>query len=204
MSTPRAPRIYTKTGDNGETGLVGGQRVSKDDPRIEAYGTVDELNSVIGWVRAVAKTCNAMQSEDPLWNTIQHRLFDLGSQLATLPEDRTSTMPKVTDADVTALEAAMDDANASLAPLRNFIIPGGSTLNAALHMARTVARRAERLVVRLHRTGGCEALDVQYLNRLSDAFFIWARQSATALGHAEVAWQPALGAAGPNPDEGSR
>lgn len=183
-------RIYTRTGDTGQTGLVGGQRVPKDDLRIEAYGTVDELNAVVGLCRAEIDAHHELTELDDALAVVQHRLFDLGSLLATLPEDVAQTMPRVTEAHAQDLETAIDGVSAKLPPLRHFILPGGSRLNASLHLARTVCRRAERFVVRLHRDGGCGLDEVRYLNRLSDALFAWARHAAASLGHEEVAWKP--------------
>lgn len=189
VSADRITRVYTRTGDQGETGLVGGQRVPKDDLRIDAYGTVDELNAVVGLVRAELAPHHELTELDTELRAIQHRLFDLGSLLATLPDDVTDAMPRIRDDHVEHLEHLMDAANEDLEPLRNFVLPGGSRLNALLHLARTVCRRAERLVVRLHREGGCGDQEVRFLNRLSDAFFVSARQVAAALGHDEVHWR---------------
>ncbi len=186
----RISRVYTRTGDNGTTGLVGGQRVPKDDLRIDCYGTVDELNSVIGLVRAELDATGVLPGLDDMLELTQHHLFNLGSLLATMPKDQSPTMPRVTAANIEALESTMDAANSDLAPLKSFVLPGGSRLNALLHLARTVCRRAERLVAHLHREGGCGDEELQYLNRLSDACFVWARQAAVALEHDEVLWQP--------------
>ncbi len=186
----RITRVYTRTGDSGTTGLVGGQRVPKDDLRIECYGTVDELNSVLGLVRAELDATGVLPDLDAFLGHTQHHLFDLGSLLATMPKDQSDAMPKITAAHITALEKSMDAANEDLAPLKSFVLPGGSRLNALLHLARTVCRRAERHVAHLHREGGCGDEELQYLNRLSDACFVWARQAAVAQGHDEVLWQP--------------
>lgn len=188
MTSP--PRVYTRGGDKGETSLVGGQRVPKDDLRIDAYGTVDELNAIVGLVRAEVDGHHELSDLDDALEVVQHRLFDLGSVLATLPTDISDALPRVTESHTKALEGAIDRASAGLPTLRNFVLPGGSRLNALLHVARTVCRRAERLVVRLHRDGGCGVEEVRYLNRLSDAFFVWARFVADALGRDEVLWKP--------------
>lgn len=183
-------RVYTRGGDKGETSLVGGQRVAKDDHRIEAYGTVDELNAVLGLCRAELDGVGALADLDATLLRVQHALFNLGSALATHVDDRRSDAPAVRDEDVAKLEQVMDQANEALPALTSFVLPGGSRLNATLHLARTVCRRAERCAVTLHRDGGCTDLDVRYLNRLSDALFVWSRQAAHALGDAEVLWQP--------------
>ena len=190
-------RVYTKKGDAGATSLVGGQKVQKDDPRIEAYGTVDELNAYVGAARQSCAEAlvqrGASVALERLARTllrVQHELFNLGSLLATLPEDVHPKQARVTDADVVALEAEMDRDNAELAPLRSFVLPGGSRLNTDLHVARTVCRRAERLVVSLAAATEVDPVAVRYLNRLSDALFVWSRAAARALEHAEVLWEP--------------
>lgn len=185
-------KVYTRTGDRGETALVGGQRVPKDHGRIEAYGTVDELNSMVGLARvaAQAEPQPAMQELARRLLRVQHQLFNLGSCLATLPKDIAPGQPRVTDGDVADLEAEMDLLTAQLTPLRSFVLPGGSRANALLHLCRTVARRAERLAVALQRAEGGVEVEVRYLNRLSDAFFVWSRWAAKALGHDEVLWEP--------------
>ncbi len=190
IQTPvvKITKVYTRTGDKGDTGLVGGQRVPKDSLRIEAYGEVDELNAILGLCRAAIG--NDTQDLDPILATTQHRLFDVGSTLACLPEDRSDALPRVSDADITALEADMDARTAELEPLTSFVLPGGSELNARLHHARTVCRRAERHVVHLAREEPDDQTEARYLNRLSDALFVWARWAAVRLGHPEVRWQP--------------
>ena len=198
---PKLTKIYTKTGDDGTTGLVGGQRVRKSHPRIETYGTVDELSSFIGVARtaltgvitpaaALART-HAYQTARDLdewlaWT--QDVLFNLGAELATLPDDRTKSMPVVTAADVSALERGIDRAQNDLEPLANFILPGGSEAGATLHVARTVARRVERLMVELaeHEEISIDAL--HYVNRLSDALFVWSRWINHALEMPERLW----------------
>lgn len=182
-------KVYTRGGDKGETSLVGGQRVPKDDLRIDAYGTVDELSAVIGLCRVAAADAELTTLDERL-GRIQHALFNAGSILATLPDDRGRQQPRVRQQDVDHLEAWMDEANADLPALTSFVLPGGSELNARLHLARTVCRRAERLCVGLERAGGDCAMEVAYLNRLSDACFVWARQAAALLGHDEVLWKP--------------
>lgn len=185
-------RIYTKTGDRGDTHLVGGQRVGKDDLRIECYGTVDELNSVIGMavVSVQEARVSALQPLAAVLLRVQHELFNLGSILATLPEDVMPQQPRVTEAEIRALEADIDSMNADLPPLRSFVLPGGSRLNAELHQARTVCRRAERLLVRLFRAAPVDEVNIRYLNRLSDALFVWSRWANLKLSAPEVLWQP--------------
>lgn len=193
FSEPRVglSRIYTKTGDSGDTALAGGQRVPKDSLRIEAYGTVDELNSWVGLARAASLDSGPKAA--PLAASllrVQHQLFNLGSVLSTLPADLKPRQPRTTDADVAWLEQEMDARTAHLPPLRSFVLPGGSRLNALLHLARTVCRRAERVAVALHREGGCGAVEVRYLNRLSDALFVWSRAASHDLGQPETLWDP--------------
>lgn len=181
-------RIYTRRGDNGETSLVGGQRVSKDTLRIESYGTVDELNSFTGMA------CVSAEQELPalakILRRIQHELFNLGSILATMPEDVHPKQPRVTEAEVAQLEREMDEMNAELESLRSFVLPGGSRLNAELHVCRTVCRRAERVLVALKREEEVPDEAVRYLNRLSDAFFVYSRWASHRQKTAEVLWQP--------------
>ena len=187
-------RIYTKGGDKGDTSLVGGQRVRKDSLRIECYGTVDELNSLIGLARVTAGECAVaapgMSEFENILRRVQHELFNLGSILATLPEDVGPQQPRITATDVERLEREIDAANSELPPLRSFVLPGGSRLNAELHLARTVCRRAERLVVGLARTESAPAEAIQYLNRLSDALFVWSRWANRRLGAEENLWSP--------------
>lgn len=184
-------RVYTRKGDQGETSLVGGQRVGKDEARIAAYGDVDELMAVVGLCREEAQAAGGPVADlDPVLDKVQHGLFNLGSVLATLPDDLHAKQPRVRPRDVEALEAEIDARNGDLPPLRSFVLPGGSRLNALLHLARTVCRRAERGVVALRRAGGCSDVEVAYLNRLSDAFFVWSRWAAVRLDHDEVLWDP--------------
>lgn len=192
---PKATRIYTRTGDRGTTGLVGGRRVKKSASRIAAYGTVDELSSAIGVARAALRpvlhglTRAALLDQWLAWT--QDALFNLGTDLATPAADRKEEFPRVEPADAETLERAIDQAQRDLPPLANFIHPGGSLAGAHLHFARTICRRAERLVVALideEPDVSPEAL--RYLNRLSDALFVWARWINDALGEAEHLWNP--------------
>jgi cob(I)alamin adenosyltransferase len=199
-------RVYTKKGDAGHTSLVGGQKVPKNTARIEAYGTIDELNCFVGHCRvsalaaAAAATRDASRADlDRLAASllrIQHELFNLGSILATLPEDVHEKQPRVTEVEVAALEAEMDAMNAHLEPLRSFVLPGGSRLNADLHVARTVCRRAERLLVGLAQSDLVDAVNVRYVNRLSDTFFVMSRAAALYEDAPEVLWQPNASASG--------
>jgi cob(I)alamin adenosyltransferase len=187
-------RIYTKTGDKGETHLAGGQRVAKDSLRIECYGTVDELNAFAGMA------CISAEERIPelaaILRRVQHELFNLGSILATLPKDVHQKQARITGAEIEQLEKEIDRMNADLAPLRSFVLPGGSRLNTELHACRTICRRAERLAVSLAREEETPAEAVQYLNRLSDAFFVWSRWANHVLGVPEVLWEPNKAASG--------
>lgn len=195
-------RIYTRTGDDGTTGLVGGQRIKKNALRIAAYGTIDELSSAIGLARSALATVPEAQSAGRLsaldtvreldgwlaWT--QDVLFNLGSDLATLPQDRWDGMPLVAGDDARALERAIDRAQSELEPLNTFINPGGSQAGAFLHLARTIARRAERLLVDLREQEPISDDVMRYVNRLSDALFVWARWINGALGIPEHRWNP--------------
>ncbi len=187
-------RVYTRGGDEGETALASGQRVAKDGPRIEAYGTVDELNAFVGAARATAE---ALVDRDgrawtlvPVLLRIQHELFNLGSILATLPEDVHPRQPRVTGEEVTHLETEMDRINHDMAPLGSFVLPGSGRLNADLHLCRVVCRRAERAVVALARIESVPPEAIRYLNRLSDAFFVWSRWATHITGDPETLWDP--------------
>jgi cob(I)alamin adenosyltransferase len=188
-------RVYTRKGDAGMTRLVGGQKVSKTEGRIDAYGTVDELNANVG-AAIVAADAEGASALDKLVETlirVQHDLFNLGSILACLPEDVMPQMPKVGAADIAALEASIDRFNEELAPLRSFVLPGGSSLSAELHRCRTVCRRAERLVIALSADAEVDPNAIAYLNRLSDAFFVWGRAGLALTGKPEVLWDPNRG-----------
>jgi len=187
-------RIYTKAGDQGETHLAGGQRVAKDSHRIECYGTVDELNAFVGMAGISAS--ESVPQIAPILRRVQHELFNLGSILATRPEDVHPKQARVTEAEVRQLEIEIDRMNADLAPLRSFVLPGGTRLNTELHACRTICRRAERLAVTLAREEAIPAETIRYLNRLSDAFFVWSRWVNHALGVPEVLWEPNQAASG--------
>lgn len=176
-------RIYTKTGDEGQTGLFGGRRVSKSELRVDAYGSVDELNAFIGALRDQVQA-NATRA---VLEQIQHRLFSIGAHLASDPAKPMA--PDLRPDDIQLLENEMDTMDDQLPPLRNFILPGGHPTVSACHICRTVTRRAERLVVALHHQDAVDPMVLQYLNRLSDYFFILGRQLAADLGVEEVIWK---------------
>lgn len=187
MASGAALRIYTKTGDSGETGLFGGERVPKDHPRVAAYGDVDELNASIGLARALDPT----DFEDALLQAIQRDLFAIGAVLATPDPARLIKAlggEGLGDPAVAQLEAAIDRHEAALPPLKSFILPGGAPKGAALHMARTVCRRAERSVVGLGRATAVSPVIGRYLNRLSDLLFVLARAANRDAGAGDIPW----------------
>jgi cob(I)alamin adenosyltransferase len=182
-----APKIYTKTGDDGKTGLFGGGRVPKDHTRVESYGDVDELNAVIGAARAV----DMMPRIDEILAPVQRDLFAIGALLATPhPEKHKEQLEKarLSDKRIAQLEQAIDDCEEELEPLKAFILPGGTAKASALHVARTVCRRAERSVIRLQQTESVPQIIVVYLNRLSDLLFVLARVANKRAGAGEVTW----------------
>jgi cob(I)alamin adenosyltransferase len=189
-------RVYTRTGDLGETALVGGRRVPKDSPRIVAYGAIDELNAVVG----LARTFNAERLDegaaarwlDETLRRLQNELFDLGSELATPADAHYEGMFRVGAAEVTALEELMDGCQKELPPLKSFVLPGGGRVNAFLHQARTVCRRAEREVLALSRAEPIGEWPLRYVNRLSDVFFVLSRWVARHLGEREYLWERGL------------
>jgi cob(I)alamin adenosyltransferase len=184
---PRLTKIYTKTGDAGTTALGGGQRVPKDALRVEVYGTVDELNSAIG-VALAQGLCPRLQEVLP---AIQNELFDLGSDLCFLEEDKGKyALPQIEERHVKKLEALIDEMTAILGPLQNFILPGGSLGAAHLHTARTICRRAERIATTLARQEPLGPYVLAYLNRLSDALFVMARYENHERNVPEPLWQP--------------
>lgn len=182
-------KIYTKTGDAGQTSLLGGNRVSKASIRIDTYGTVDELNACIGLVRDQPVN----ESRKAILKEIQDRLFTIGSDLATAPgKVNKPTVPILDETDVIALEDAMDEMEAQLPELRSFVLPGGHQSVSFCHLARTVCRRTERLVVALQEEEFVDPLVVRYLNRLSDYLFVLGRKMSQELGAEEVTWRPRL------------
>lgn len=177
-------KIYTRTGDDGSTGLLGGSRVGKDDPRIVAYGAVDELNACLGVCRASGLAALI----DDVVARLQHDMFMLGAELAS-PQELPQGTEVLGDDAIARLEKSIDDFEATLAPLRQFILPGGSPAGAALHVARCVCRRAEQGVVALSRGAGVRPEAVRYLNRVSDLLFVLARAANAAAGVGDVPWE---------------
>lgn len=179
-------KIYTKTGDKGTTSLVGGTRISKGDLKIESYGTVDELNSWIGVLRDLPVN----ESRRDLLKEIQDRLFTIGADLASEPEQTKKKIPDLFETDIELLEKQMDEMNEVIPPLRAFVLPGGHQAVSFTHVARTVCRRAERLVIRLSDLEETNPLIIKYINRLSDFLFVLSRKITQELGTEEVAWKP--------------
>ena len=196
----RITRVYTRTGDAGETALVGGRRVAKDAPRIEAYGTIDELNAAIGLARVFnaerprgrARAGGAQAKLDEMLRRLQNELFDLGSELATPADAAYEGMFRVGAAEVTALERLIDECQKDLAPLKSFILPGGGRVGGFLHLARTVCRRAERRLLALSRVEPIGEWPLKYVNRLSDLLFVLSRWVGAKLGEPEYLWQRGL------------
>jgi len=212
----RITKVYTRTGDRGETALVGGKRVAKDSPRIEAYGTIDELNSVIGLARVFNEErlgegfdlpstssgpeCiegspaegEAHRFLDEVLRKIQDELFDLGSELATPADFAYEEMYRVGEREVKRLEEIIDECQKELAPLKSFVLPGGGKIAGYLHQCRTVCRRAEREILRLARAEEIGAWPLKYVNRLSDLFFVLSRWVAKRMGEKEYLWQRGL------------
>ena len=189
-------RVYTRTGDKGETGLVGGKRVPKDSSRIEAYGTTDELNAIVGIIRTFNEE-RLGEGEHHRWldevlRKIQNQLFDLGSELATPADAAYEGMFRVGAAEVTALERLIDECQKDLAPLKSFILPGGGRVGGFLHLARTVCRRAERRLLALSRVEPIGEWPLKYVNRLSDLLFVLSRWVGAKLGEPEYLWQRGL------------
>ncbi len=189
----RITKVYTRTGDAGKTRLAGGQQVWKDSLRVEAYGTIDELNASVGVVRVMNAdvldeySAAAILEEELRW--VQNKLFDVGSLLATAPGQTFKNMPQVTAADVTRLEKLIDRCQKDLAPLKEFILPGGGKVSGFLHQARTVCRRAERLCVALGKVEPVDSTIIKFVNRLSDALFVLARWVAKTQGEPEFLWE---------------
>jgi len=185
----RIDKVYTRGGDKGETSLISGERVSKADPRLECYGTVDELNATLGLVNVALETSAAGSHLLPIISRVQNELFNLGAELGASDPVRRAKLPRVEMRHVEALERDIDGVNDELPVLTSFVLPGGGAASAAFHLARTVCRRAERIVVGLSHAediGG--DLQIQYLNRLSDALFVWGRWCALKDGRPEPLW----------------
>ncbi|MGH7847712.1 MAG: cob(I)yrinic acid a,c-diamide adenosyltransferase [Candidatus Binatia bacterium] len=189
----RITRVYTRTGDQGETALVGGKRVPKDSPRIEAYAAIDELNSIVGLARVFNEEKLAEGEAHTFLNEIlrqvQEELFDLGAELATPPDFPHAAGFRVGAPEINTLERIMDDCQKELKPLPSFILPGGGRIAAYLHQCRTVCRRAEREILRLSRLEKVDENVIKYVNRLSDLFFVLARWIAARSGEKEYLWQ---------------
>ena len=189
-------RVYTRTGDKGETGLVGGKRVPKDSQRIEAYGTIDELNSVVGLARTFndekINVSEAHRFLDVILRQIQDELFDLGSELATPPDFFQEGMYRVGEREVKKIEQLIDECQKELEPLKSFVLPGGGKIGAYLHQCRTVCRRAEREILRLSRVEELSEWPLKYVNRLSDLFFVLSRWISKQTGEGEYLWQRGL------------
>jgi len=198
MGTPmiRITKVYTRTGDKGQTGLVGGKRVPKDAPRIEAYGTIDELNSIVGLARAFNEEklndSEAHRFLDMVLRQIQDELFDLGSELATPPVFFKEGMYRVGEREVKRIEQLIDECQKELQPLKSFVLPGGGRIGAYLHQCRTVCRRAEREILRLSRVEELSDWPLKYVNRLSDLFFVLSRWISKKTGEGEYLWQRGL------------
>ena len=192
----RINRVYTRTGDRGETALVGGKRVPKDSLRIEAYGTIDELNSTVGLARVFneenLEAGEAHQFLDEVLCRLQDELFDLGSELATPPESFRPGMYQVSESEIDRLEKLIDKCQEDLEPLNSFILPGGGRIGAYLHQCRTVCRRAERVILGLSREQEINRNVIKYVNRLSDLFFVLSRWIAKQTGEQEYLWQRGL------------
>jgi cob(I)alamin adenosyltransferase len=195
-------RVYTRTGDGGETSLVGGRRVPKDSPRIVAYGVVDELNAIVGLVRvfneerlaAAGAPAPRLRWLDEVLKKVQNQLFDLGSELATPPDAVYEGMFRMGEGEVTELEHLMDECQKDLEPLKSFILPGGGRVHGFLHQARTVCRRAERDLLALSRVEPVSEWTLRYLNRLSDLFFVLGRWVGKQTGEREYLWERGLSA----------
>ena len=186
-------KVYTKSGDKGQTYLVGGKKIAKDDIRICSYGEIDELNAYIGGCRQliVEKSDNSeFKKLSNILYRIQNELFNLGNMLATLDEDIKKGMPRIEDSHIKKMENEIDYFNENLPDLKSFVLPGGSQLNIWFHISRTLCRRCERTVVSLSQKESVDAIIVKYLNRLSDGLFVWSRWVNVMQSHPEVSWNP--------------
>ena len=186
-------KVYTKSGDKGQTYLVGGKKIAKNDIRICSYGEIDELNAYIGGCRQliVEKSDNSeFKKLSNILYRIQNELFNLGNMLATLDEDIKKGMPKIEDSHIKKMENEIDYFNENLPDLKSFVLPGGSQLNIWFHISRTLCRRCERTVVSLSQKESVDGIIVKYLNRLSDGLFVWSRWVNVMQSHSEVSWNP--------------
>jgi cob(I)alamin adenosyltransferase len=186
----RIDRVYTKGGDRGETSLIGGERVSKAAPRIEAYGTLDELNAAVGLARTALRGSAAAERLDPVLARVQNELFNLGAELATPDAERRARQPAIEERHIEVLERDLDELNEGLPELRSFVLPGGGWVSAYCHLARTICRRAERVAVALAAAEDVGEGGIRYLNRLSDALFVFGRWAAAQDGEQEPLWDP--------------
>ena len=191
----RINKVYTRKGDSGKTNLIDKKNLLKSDLRVVCYGEVDELNSNLGFCISLLKKSILVEKTELFksMKKIQNDLFNLGTILATKPEDMTPSMPRITDEDIKVLEGEIDKANKELPVLHSFVLPGGSKINAFLHLARTVCRRCERICCSLYEEEKIDKIVIAYLNRLSDNFFVWSRWVATELNHKENTWDPNKG-----------
>ena len=188
----RINKVYTRTGDAGKTRLIGGEERWKDNVRVEAYGSVDELNAEIGLCRELVKKTENDKFGSLIWllKSIQNELFNLGTQLAAAEGSEPEKLPQLSDNAVLKLESEIDTANESLLELKSFVLPGGSVINAQFHIARNICRRAERRVISLSKKENVDSENIRYLNRLSDALFVWSRWVSNIIGDKENLWDP--------------
>jgi len=188
----RINKVYTRSGDAGKTRLVGGKERFKDDARVEAYGSVDELNAQIGLCRELIKETGdeKFHSLIKVLKIVQNELFNLGTQLAVVAGDDANNLPQLSSDATSKLETEIDNANEFLSELTSFVLPGGSAINAQFHIARNVCRRAERRTVTLSKIEKLDPVNLKYLNRLSDALFVWSRWITIVLHHEEHLWSP--------------
>ena len=188
----RINKVYTRAGDAGKTRLIGSEQRWKDDARVEAYGTVDELNSEIGLCRELINNAEneKFNSLIQILKSVQNELFNLGTQLALAKKGNVKKLPQLSNDAISKLESGIDTMNESLSELTSFVLPGGSVINAQFHMARNVCRRAERRTVTLLKKENVDPVNIQYLNRLSDALFVWSRWVSNVLGDEENLWNP--------------
>ena len=188
----RINKVYTRSGDAGKTRLIGGKERWKDNIRVEAFGTVDELNAEIGLCRELVKEIGNEKLGSLIWllKSIQNELFNLGTQLAAAEGSEPEKLPQLSDNAILKLESEIDTANESLLELTSFVLPGGSVINAQFHIARNICRRAERRVISLSKKENVDSDNIRYLNRLSDALFVWRRWVSEIIGDEENLWDP--------------